>query len=285
VTTDAIGAVPPINWVARWRNLVLARHDQGRRLDRQHERGDAWSGRARRFAQHVDSGTTADPLLDRLLASVGPNTTILDVGAGPGRHTLPLAARAGQVIAVEPSAAMREVLQERATALGVTNLTIVAAEWPMPRPPSADIVICSHVLYPTVEVEPFVRALDAAAAAEVHIVMRLGQREQPYLGLFERVWGEPRCLAPTALDLFNVVHALGFPAGFTVVPFPDWRAFATREDAADQARQDVLNPVGPEVEAAVADFVAEHVIERDGILGLAAENARAGIVSWTKAGR
>src|SRR5437867_8115787 len=158
-----ISAVAAVDWVARWRELVEARHDQGRRLDRDHGRGDAWAaGRATRFNRHVRESGADDPLLQRLLAVVDAGTTVLDVGAGPGRHTLPLARIARRVVAVEPSAAMREQLEAntygaRSGASGLTNVEVVPLAWPeaAERVEPADVVICAHVLYPVAEVEPF----------------------------------------------------------------------------------------------------------------------------------
>jgi SAM-dependent methyltransferase len=273
-----------IDWVSRWRDLVEARRDQGRRLDTQHRRSDAWGGgRARRFAQHVAAGGTRDPLLDRLLAIVDADTTVLDVGAGPGRHTIPLARVARRVTAVEPSEGMRESLRENVAAAGLTNVEVIGAEWPLPpdlQTPTADLVVCSHVLYPVVEVEPFLRALNAAAERAVYLVMRIGQREEPYLDLFAQLLGEPRALSPTALDLFNVAHQLGFPASFDVVPFPSWRSFESRDDAVAQVRAELLNPADPAVDEPIRAFLSERLVERDGALGLIADQPRAGVVWW-----
>ena len=276
---------PAIDWVARWRALVEERHEQGRRLDQQHRRPDAWAGRAQRFARHVAEGGTDDPLLRRLLALATPQTTVLDVGAGPGRHALPLARVARRVTVVEPSAAMRELLTAGIEREGLRNVEIVPAEWPPARErvEPADLVVCAHVLYPVVEVEPFLRALDGAARRGCYLVMRLGQREGPYLGLFEQIWGEPRALAPTALDLFNVAHQLGLSAGFEVVPFPSWRSFDGIEEAVAQVHADVLNPPDPAAEALIRAFLAERLVERDGKLALLADAPRAGLVFWERA--
>jgi SAM-dependent methyltransferase len=275
---------PAIDWVARWRRLVEERHEQGRRLDQQHRRSDAWAGRAQRFARHVAEGGTDDPLLRRLLALATPETTVLDVGAGPGRHALPLARVVRRVTVVEPSAAMRELLAAGVEREGLSNVEVVADEWPAARArvAPADLIVCSHVLYPVVEVEPFLRALDAVAQRGCYLVMRLGQREGPYLGLFEQIWGEPRALAPTALDLFNVAHQIGLPASFEIVPFPAWHSFDGLDEAVAQLHADVLNPADPSAEGLIRGFLAERLVERDGKVGLQVDTPRAGVVYWER---
>jgi SAM-dependent methyltransferase len=51
-----------------------------------------------------------DAAVDRLLEALGRPRRVLDVGAGTGKLTRPLLARGLEVIAVEPAAAMRELL-------------------------------------------------------------------------------------------------------------------------------------------------------------------------------
>ena len=269
--------------VERWRQQVEARHDQGRRLDREHRRGDAWAaGRAARFRRIVAEGGTADPLLERVERMVDAETTVLDVGAGPGRHAIPLAKKARRVVAVEPSPAMREQLAANVDEAGVGNLEIVEGEWPAAAElvEPADVVVCAHVLYPVSEVEPFLRALDAKARRACFVQLRIGQREGPYLELFERVWGEPRHLAPTAVDLFVVAHEMGFPANFEVVPFPAWRRFDSIDEAVENARQDVLNPEGKD--DLIRAYVEPRLESADGKLALPNETRQAGVVWWQK---
>jgi SAM-dependent methyltransferase len=272
----------PIDYVARWRTQIEARHDQGRRLDQQHNRPDVWAGRAQRFARYVAETAEQDPLLRRLLARVDEHTSVLDVGAGPGRHAVPLAGVASHVTAVEPSEAMRGQLEANVEDAGLTNVRIVAAEWPdMPVEP-ADVVVCSHVLYPVVEIEPFLRALDAATRGACYTAMRLGQREEAFLPLFEQVWDEPRVLAPTAIDVFNVCHQIGIPANFEVVPFQAWRDYGSIDEAVEQLKSEVLNPADPAADAKIRAFAQANLRDRDGRLVLDIDAPRAAIVWWEK---
>ena len=59
-----------------------------------------------------------------------PGMTVLDVGCGPGRLTLPLAERvgdSGQVVAVDIQAGMLDRVREKAKAAGIENLELVHA--------------------------------------------------------------------------------------------------------------------------------------------------------------
>jgi SAM-dependent methyltransferase len=61
----------------------------------------------------------------RLLdGSLGPESRVVEYGPGTGHYTVPLARRCGSVVAVEPSAEMREHLRARLRREGVTNVEV-----------------------------------------------------------------------------------------------------------------------------------------------------------------
>ena len=54
---------------------------------------------------------------------------ILDVGAGPGTLTIPLASKVAHITAVEPAGAMADVLHENIEAYGLKNVECVHKRW------------------------------------------------------------------------------------------------------------------------------------------------------------
>ncbi len=102
---------PITDWVELWRRLAN-RYTWGAPRP---ARGDAWKDRARgycdkvrrRWARHPDSSRTW------LAGQLDRETSLLDIGAGTGAWTLFAATRARRVTAVDPSAAMLQVLREQ----------------------------------------------------------------------------------------------------------------------------------------------------------------------------
>jgi 16S rRNA A1518/A1519 N6-dimethyltransferase RsmA/KsgA/DIM1 with predicted DNA glycosylase/AP lyase activity len=62
----------------------------------------------------------------RLVREVHATTTLLDVGGGAGRFTLPLARHCQHVTVVEPSASMGESLRHLAAQAGIANVSLIA---------------------------------------------------------------------------------------------------------------------------------------------------------------
>ncbi len=75
-------------------------------------------------------GAPASPCSTSSRRSARPDSTWLDIGAGAGRYTLPLALRVRQVIAVEPSAGMRRALRTGLDEHGIDNVRVVPGFWP-----------------------------------------------------------------------------------------------------------------------------------------------------------
>ncbi len=273
-----------MDYVKRWSELVRARADQGRRLDREHDRPDAWAGeRAARFAQMTRNAAgagVADPFLDLVRADIDSQTTVLDVGAGAGRHVIPLARLAAHVTAVEPSPAMRGQLEAAVQQSGLANVSVVGDVWPASSVTPADVVVCSHVAYFVDDISGFLLGLRDVTRRRMFVALRHEQRERLFLPLFQQVWGEPRCLEPTFVDLFGAACQVGLWGGCQTISFGIPLTFESLDEAVSAVKRDLLNPVGPEADRAVRDFVRNNTLERDGRWQLVAPPAHAGVFTW-----
>ena len=139
--------------------------------------------------------------------------TVLDVGAGGGAASLPLAASAGRLVAVDESAGMVASFLAAAEAAGVPA-EAVEGRWPevADRVGPADVVVCHHVLYNVADLAPFARTLTSHARRRV--VAELTDRH-PLAGLrplWRRFHGLDRPTGPSADDAEAALAALGLAA-------------------------------------------------------------------------
>ncbi|MCH7579796.1 MAG: class I SAM-dependent methyltransferase, partial [Chloroflexi bacterium] len=160
--------VQPIDYVQRWRELIRARreqHDaacaaQGRTTD------DYWARRAEGFRKFVqEAGKQADPFIDCIVKELRPADSVLDVGAGTGRHTVVLARHAKHVTALDPSVSMLNFLREDIESQGLDNVDVIEGGWPeaAANAPRVDVMISAHVLYPIEDVVSFLKTFDQQA--------------------------------------------------------------------------------------------------------------------------
>lgn len=229
----------PIDYVERWRRTVIARREQHDAVCIAQGRttGDYWARRAEGFRKFVqEAAAQQDPFLQCVLRHVRPEDAVLDVGAGTGRHSIPLARHASRIIALDPSAAMLSYLREDIDSQGLSNVEVVEGTWPDAgdRVPQVDVVISAHVLYPIEDIVPFLRALDAHARRYCFLNLMVWQPWFDQMELWEAVHGEPRLPQPNYIDALNVLHQLGCYASVEIVWVEMARTFENLDDAVER---------------------------------------------------
>lgn len=227
MTTPRI--VPAVDEVlAAWQARVVANREQVARVRAGPEREDFYAPVARQFAG--DPQAEDDPVLRLLRTLVRAGEAVLDIGAGGGRYALPLSRLASEVIAVEPSPAMRQVLREGVERHRVNNLRVVEASWPMPTPaPEADVALMSHVGYDIEEIGPFLDAAERSARRLCIVVLASTAPSDLFAPFWEAAHGEPRATLPALREFLVLLLARGltFEVRMTERPpvvYPDLEA-------------------------------------------------------------
>jgi SAM-dependent methyltransferase len=88
-----------------------------------------WDGYARWYRLWAEHNTYHDPIIGLLKEVVEPGWKVLDIGAGNGALSLPLAAMGCEVTALEPSCAMRSLLFEEAFRKDIDNVEVDDRRW------------------------------------------------------------------------------------------------------------------------------------------------------------
>src|SRR5436189_270130 len=123
-----------IDWAERWKLIVEDRET----LASGHADTGYWDRRSSSYARSTQS--RVDDFLKVLDPYLSPRKTLIDVGAGAGRHATPLAERLEWVTAVEPSEGMRAHIPTR------DNMIVIASSWADVEQAPADLVTCGAVL-------------------------------------------------------------------------------------------------------------------------------------------
>jgi len=192
--------------LAAWAKRVRSNREQ---VDRVREVPDADFYAPVAAAFRPERTDADDPLVAALASLAGPGDIVLDIGAGGGRYAVPLGRIAHSVIAVEPSPAMRDTLVAAAAEAGLRNVDIVAARWPMPEVPRADLVLAANVLYDIEEVGPFLDGMEQSARRLcVAVLLEL---PPPFAvdALWPAVHGEPRASLPALPEFIALQLARG----------------------------------------------------------------------------
>jgi ubiquinone/menaquinone biosynthesis C-methylase UbiE len=123
---------------------------------RDHALKRAWDDRAEEWHEHVVDTDAFRTIRDELLeaAAPRPDDRAVDLGAGTGFVTVPLARRTSDVIAVDISGSMLDTLRASATAEGLSVQTRTAdlATFDLP-PASVDLVVSNYALHHLVDAD------------------------------------------------------------------------------------------------------------------------------------
>jgi len=205
---------------------------------------------------------------------LAPRKTLIDAGAGAGRHAVPLAERLEWVTAVEPSEGMRAQIPH------VDNMTVVASTWQDAEVAPADIVICCHVLYGIDEPVPFIAKLQASARDRVFTMLRQGPVPHPATQLRLRLLGTDDLPVPQFSDLFMLLTQMGIAPDVTFIRYPVVNRYADVEEAMTDCRM----LIGAGWDEARARTLLEEMLTRDGDdLVIDSGMALAGIAHWQPA--
>ena len=145
------------------------------------------------------------PTTARVEALAGARGSVLDVGAGTGRASLPLARLRHPLTAVERSGSMLSGLRDLANGLPVE---VVEGSWPEVAPlvGSHSVAMCAHVVYDVREIGPFLSALSERASSGV-VIELTETHPWTHLGPYYRaLHGLSRPSGPSADDLAAVVE-------------------------------------------------------------------------------
>jgi SAM-dependent methyltransferase len=206
-----------IDWAEQWRSLVAERAAADGHTDPGY-----WDRRAPTFARSTQA--RSDAFLDVIAPYVSARKTLIDVGAGSGRHAVPLAERLEWVTAVEPSEGMRAQIPHR------DNMTVVASTWQDAAVAPADLLICSHVLYGVADPVSFIVKMEASARERLFIMLR--ESPMAHLGALVRVrllGEEPRL--PRFSDLFMLLMQMGIAPDVKFTSYPNPQRYADLEEA------------------------------------------------------
>ena len=203
------------DWGALWRelasgDLMASAEGEAKMIER-------W----RRVARQLDSGERQDPdpLLDFILDRLGPEMTVVDIGAGIGRLTLPIAGKVRQITAVEPLPGMRQVLLERVSSRGLTNVTTVDAPWMEAEVPPHDVAIAAHATYTTPDLIAYVRKMDACARRTCYLTFRIPAHDGVIGELSERIRGQWHD-SPNFIVGYNLLLSAGYHPNVLMEPTP-----------------------------------------------------------------
>ena len=128
---------------------------------------------------------TQTPIFKEVIVNLGDERTILDIGAGVGRFTAPLASAGCHVTAIEPSTEMISYLKETLSRYNVSeSVDIVQSSWPSDNCKLAEVALATFVIQFSDDWVAFARAMEKWATNRCILAVHV----DPLMFFMERLW-------------------------------------------------------------------------------------------------
>ena len=208
----------------RWMALQSASTDASNRLDEEVDLA-FWD----RVAAGYDAGALANrvpAVLERVRELVPPGATLLDLGAGTGAFALPLAEVAGQVTALDHSAAMLRVLRRKLDATpGLENVRTMLGRLEDAALEPHDVVLAANSLYRVRDIRGVLEKILRTARRRAIVVWSVGRQDAPQPFVRESVHPGRYQPGPDYVHVVDGLFALGVFANVEMIEVDDTQRF------------------------------------------------------------
>ncbi len=161
-------------------------------------------------------------ITEAVLKHLGPQRTVVDIGAGIGRFTVPVAEANCEVWAVEPSAIMREQLTAAVKASpSAARVHTVAGLWPRVEVPRVEVALAALVIHFSPTPRAFIQAMERTATRRCVVVIHV----EPMLADLQDWWplfhpDRPAPIAPAFRDVYTLLWEEGIVADVAIIEPP-----------------------------------------------------------------
>ncbi|MEK6531528.1 MAG: class I SAM-dependent methyltransferase [Deltaproteobacteria bacterium] len=209
--------------------------------------------------------------------------TFLDVGAGCGALSIPLAKAGKSVTALDRSPAMIGLLEEDAKKLGLRNIKTITGAWGEVHPPSRDALLCANVPELLKVPQPFLAAANGLARKFVFIIEKADPKSDKfyYKELYPLLFNRPFEVRGDYITTYNALHGMGIFANVEIIDYDFDQPFDDLEEAVSFWKE-YLGVVTEEHDKRLKDFLGKKLVKaKNGLL--AKFHKKSAIIWWKKA--
>jgi len=235
------------DWLKLWRKLALVGPPTSS------------SELAKRYKVHAHKrNERPDQLLDFILREIDGETTVLDIGAGSGRWTIPLAQTAKTVTAIEPSSDMVDNLRRNIASAKLNNVQITQSSWENAIVETHDIAVCAHAMYTSPDLASFVRKIERYTTRTCYLAIRLPPFDGIIGELSLSIYGRHHD-SPNAIIAYNALCSIGIYANVLVESDNYHWADTTFEEAFTRAKRHLRLQSSTTYDTLIRDTLAKRL--------------------------
>lgn len=195
-----------------------------------------WSEKkARWYNEALKYSDYPERIMEVVLPLIKGCRSALDIGAGCGALTIPLAQKIKKVTALEPSSAMIRVLKEEAEKQGLRNIECIEAGWGEQSLSRYDIAVSANVPGALMDSEEFIRGVEKLARRYVFFIQGVDPHKDKffYKELYPIIFKKEYPTKDDYLGTYSLLHSFGIYANVAIVEYNFDQRFKDLDGAVD----------------------------------------------------
>ncbi len=224
----------------------------------------------------------AEKVLGVMLRRTKQAESFLDVGAGCGTLTIPLARAGKKVTALEPSTNMFAALEEEIKATGVRDVRTINALWGEADVDSHDVIVCANVPELLKDSTNFLIEADRLAERAVFLITGADPLADKfyYKELYPLIFGKPFPPRTDYLKTYTNLHSLGIYANVEIIEYDFDQPFKDLEEAIEFWKE-YMGIVTEEHDEKLRDFL-DKKLDKDEEGPVARFHKKSAVIWWHK---
>jgi SAM-dependent methyltransferase len=215
---------------------------------------------------------------------VDRDSTVLDIGSGPGMLCIPLAKMAKNITAIEPSKGMLQYLRENVQKEGLGNITSINKKWEDVELGKDierhDIVIAAHSLA-VLDLKAALLKMNEVANRRIYILATAGRQTGNNKGLWSKLHGEKCVPGPGYIYIVNILYQMGICANIETWEYETRLRLSSLDEAVQERLEYFEYPKLPRAEEIIREHLAKTLVEEEGALW-SKRKTKTAMIWWKK---
>lgn len=267
--------IKEVNWNEVWKKAMI----ESTWNNREKDLVEFWNDKAKEFNKNIKKhNERAQRTISKL--DFTSEDTMLDVGAGTGALSIPLAKIVKHITAVEPSKGMLDFFKENAEEDKLKNITYVNKKWEDIEVENDlekyDVVFASYSIS-MVDIKEALIKMNEVAKKSVYLFTFAGRDRDE---LAKKLYGKEFISSPDYICIVNVLYQMGIKANVNISEEEYSYKYSNLDEAVNSAMQHYGKNTS-EDEKIIRKYFSENLVKKDGGL-CSKKKAKTATIWWTK---